>query len=317
MYYLGIDGGGSKTAFAIIDENCKVLIKIEKETCHYMQVGLEGFKKVIDNGLNEICNALKITKNDINYSFLAVPGYGEVKKDDLVIQDTVSSILENDRFSIGNDVVAGWAGSLACKPGINIVAGTGSIAYGVNEDNKFERTGGWGYFCGDEGSAYWIAKKGIEVFSKQSDERLEKTKIYNVFKDKLNIKEDFDLISLLKDDYKYDRTKVAKLCILVYEAAKLNDESAINIFKEAADELALMVKGILKKVNYKDRILVSYSGGVFNSKEFILEPLKEKLKTLNCELVEPILEPVLGAALYAFKLNNNVIKKEYIDNLKE
>ncbi len=58
----------------------------------------------------------------------------------------------------GNDMVCGWAGSLACADGINVVAGTGSICYGEYQ-GRSARCGGWGELFSDEGSAYWIARQ--------------------------------------------------------------------------------------------------------------------------------------------------------------
>lgn len=317
MYYLGIDGGGTKTAFVLINNKGNILAEIEKGTCHHMQVGLEGFERVIKEGLKDILNIASICSTDIKYTFLGIPGYGEVEKDDKSIEEILKRIFKNDRFTIGNDVVAGWAGSLACKEGINLVAGTGSIAYGVNEKGESERSGGWGYYCGDEGSAHWIAKKGIEVFTKQADGRLKKGQLYNVFKKKLDLKKDFDLITLIHDEYKFSRTEVAKIAMLVGEAAELGDEKAIQIYKEAAEEFYLMIKAVIDKLNYKNKIVISYSGGVFKAGDNVLNPLKEKLNNINCDIKNPILAPVVGSALYAYKLAGNEITDSIIENLKK
>src|SRR5437879_13624105 len=67
-------------------------------------------------------------------------------------------------------MVCGWAGALAGEDGISVVAGTGSIAYGEYEGRR-ARAGGWGELFGDEGSAYWIAREGLRLFSRKSDGR--------------------------------------------------------------------------------------------------------------------------------------------------
>ncbi|KEI05927.1 ATPase [Clostridium botulinum] len=317
MYYLGIDGGGTKTAFVLINEEGKILGEIEKSTCHHMQVGFDGFKNIIQQGIEEICNMVNINNTDIEYTFLGIPGYGEVDKDDMDIEEILKGIFNQNKFTVGNDVVAGWAGSLACREGINLVAGTGSIAYGVNEKNESARSGGWGYFCGDEGSAYWIAKKGIEIFTKEADGRLEKGQIYNVFKEELNLKRDFDLISLIHEDYKLARTKIAKLALLVARAAELGDKKALDIYKEAANEFYLMIKAVIGKLEYNNTIVISYSGGVFKAGDSVLIPLKQKLKDFNCDIRRPLLTPVVGSALYAYKLAGNEITDEIVENLKK
>ncbi|MGB6128608.1 MAG: BadF/BadG/BcrA/BcrD ATPase family protein, partial [Psychrilyobacter sp.] len=209
--------------------------------------------------------------------------------------------------------------SLACQPGVNIVCGTGSIAIGVNEKNEIARSGGWGEFVGDEASAYWIAKKAIKVFSKQSDFRLERTILYRIFKEDLNLAYDFELIDLLQNKYKLSRSKVAKISMIVSKIASLGDESAIEIFKEAAHEIYLMIHSIIKQLDFKKNVTVSYTGGVFKSENLILTPLRTELEInkITVEIIKPILSPTIGSALFAYKLDGNKITKEVIENLKK
>lgn len=141
--------------------------------------------------------------------------------------------------------------------------------------------------------------------------------MYNVFKKKLDLKKDFDLITLIHDKYKFSRTEVAKIAMLVGEAAELGDEKAIQIYKEAAEEFYLMIKAVMDKLNYKNKIVISYSGGVFKAGDNVLNPLKEKLKNINCDIKNPILAPGVGSALYAYKLAGNEITDSIIDNLKK
>ncbi len=78
----------------------------------------------------------------------------------------IKQIFKNSKYEIANDAKVGWAGSLACKPGINIVSGTGSIAYGIDNNENSLRIGGWGPNIGDEGSAFWLGKKCFRNFFK-------------------------------------------------------------------------------------------------------------------------------------------------------
>ena len=74
-------------------------------------------------------------------------------------------------------MVCGWAGALAGEDGINIVAGTGSIAYGEYR-GRSARAGGWGELFSDEGSAYWLAREGLRLFSRMSDGRAPRGALY-------------------------------------------------------------------------------------------------------------------------------------------
>lgn len=320
MYYLGVDGGGSKTAFCLINKYNYKIIELEKKTCHYAQIGMLGFKTIIEEGISEILEKVSSQKDEVEYAFLGIPGYGEDSEKNKEIKEILDIIFPEFNYSIGNDAEASWAGSLACKPGISIVAGTGTIAYGKNSDNETVRSGGWGEFCGDEGSAYWIAKKGIEIFSKQADFRYERGALYDIFTSKLNLNNDFDLLNIVTIEYKKSRTKIAKLSKLVYEAAMSGDKYAIEIFFKAANECFLMIQGVINQLSFSEsEILISYSGGVFNSGDLILKPLEKIINSQKrkIKLIKPILSPVVGAGLYAMVLSGENIDENIINRLKK
>lgn len=317
MFYLGIDGGGTKTSFMLINKFGDILSTTTSSTCHIHQVGFAGFKTILEKGINEVCSKANITKDDLTYVYFGIPAYGENYEEKIKMNKILEQIIKRKNFSCGNDIEVALSGSLAGDPGICIILGTGAIAAGINEKSQIVRTSGWGHICGDEGSAYWIAKKGIEIFGKESDNRLVKTPLYYIFKEHLQIKTDFDLIFLIKDKYKEDRTKIAKLALLVYTAAKQGDNHAIDIFDKAAYECFLMIQGIVKQIQFNDTINISYSGSVFNAKDLIINPLKKYLSNdfKNIKLIPPILSPLKGAAFNALKSHYGSVDKNIIDKL--
>lgn len=305
VFFIGIDSGGTKTAISVIDKNQNEVLSFQTGTGHYLQIGFQGLENLLTEITNKIYNDLNITSENIGYIFAGIPGYGEIKEDKLKIDQLTNKVWNNINFKIGNDMEAGWAGSLACEPGINIIAGTGAIGYGINAQGEQSRSSGWGPICGDEGSAYWIGKKSLEIFTKESDGRLEKTPLYEIFKNELNLQDDFDIVNLIHNQYQLDRGKIAKLSLLVYKAALKNDKYAISIFKEAAEEIGLMIKAIMKDISFENHpVKVSYTGGVFQSGDYIFNPLKEYLKNnnLNIEIIDPKYSAVEGSALYGLKL---------------
>lgn len=318
MYYLGVDGGGTRTSFVLINEEGKIAAYETKGTCHYVQVGFDKFQELLMTGISDVCKKAGIKISELSFSFFGLPGYGERKDDVLVLEKLVLNLLQSNRFKCGNDVEAGWAGSLACQPGINLVGGTGAIGFGKDQGGKSARTSGWGYYCGDEGSAYWIGRKVISLFGKEADGRLEKTPIYDIVRKEFNLTRDFDLINIVYDQLKMQRDKIAKFALLLYKAAEQGDPKTIEIFRETAYEHSLTLKALIKKLNFADNeeILVSYSGGVFKSGEYVLKPLKEYISNDNLKLIKPILEPVTGAALYALEFDKKVISPEIINRLK-
>lgn len=304
-FFIGIDSGGTKTAVSVINKEKIEVLNFERGTGHYLQIGFDGLENLLKSILNEVLITLNITRKDIGYIFAGIPGYGEVIEDQKIIEKVAQKSWDGINFQLGNDMKAGWAGSLGCKPGINIIAGTGAIGYGINENGEEARTSGWGHACGDEGSAYWIAKKGIEIFTKQADGRYPKTELYETMKNELELKEDFELINLIYNKYLLDRGKIAQLSTIVYKAAEKNDLYSLNIFKEAAFEIGLMIKSISEKIDFTEKpIKVSYVGGVFKASKYLFEDLKKYLKENGIEVVilEPQYTPVYGSALYGLKL---------------
>ncbi|HHY10271.1 MAG TPA: ATPase [Firmicutes bacterium] len=318
--YLGVDGGGTKTDFLLIDGEGSIKAHVRSPTSHYLQIGMTAAQDIIRRGITKACELAGIGLPDIRYSFLGLPGFGEDLQGAAEHERHMKEILGGN-LQCGNDVEAGWAGSLACLPGINLVCGTGAIGFGKDTLGNAARSSGWGYFCGDEGSAHWLGKKVIELFSKQSDFRLPKTPLYEITKKTLGLQRDFDLIDYVHFELKMERDQIAGLAQIMQEAASAGDSNAIEAYKTAAYENSLTVKAILSQLKFDPsaEVTVSYSGGVFKAGDLILKPLRSYLESSNVVLAKPLLEPILGAALYAVILEepNKDYPQALFERLKE
>ena len=317
MYYLGIDGGGTKTAFEVIDGCGDILSAVKTSTCSYIQIGRENYGKVVREGAEAACRQAGIQLSDIASSCIGIPSFGEIAAD-------VPDLLRITEASLGrsvkcvNDVEVAWAGSLACEPGINLLAGTGSMGYGVDRKGHSARSGGWGSFCGDEGSAYWLGKKLIELFTKEADGRLKKSAVYDLVRQEFGIASDFGFLQVIYHRMKLQRDKIAQLQLLLDKAASLGDGNAVLLYRQAAYELSLIVLAIIHMLNFgaAEEIAVSYSGGVFKAGKFIFDPLEERLRGHRIVLKKPLLTPVTGAALSALLSAGGVKTAEIVENLK-
>lgn len=305
MIYLGVDGGGTKTAFALIDKNGHTLAEHQELTCYHIEVGLEAARTTLTQGVITTIEKAGKTLGDITYAFFGLPAYGEDSTLIKTLDEMPSTLFSRDRYQCGNDMVSGWAAGFGCKDGINIVSGTGSIAYGVRGD-KTARCGGWGEIFGDEGSAYWIGCKGLNTFSRMSDGRSPHGPLYEIFKSALNIKNDLDISALIHTQWNGSRGKIAQLSTLVCKAAEAGDNEAIQIFVQAGVQLADIVEGTRKSLGFSEgeTTKVSYSGGAFSAEDFLLSPFKAALKqhSSSYSLQKPLYKPVVGAALYAKKM---------------
>lgn len=299
MYFLGIDGGGTKTKFTIVDENLNIIGSIIKGTSHYNQIGFDNVGILLKEGIDEVCEINNVSLDEIGNVFIGIAGYGKIK--DIVnnIEKSIKNALGDLRYNIGNDVEIALTGSLNGKYGINIIAGTGSIALALDKEGNLHRCGGWGYRLGDEGSAYYIGMETLRCFTMQSDGRLNKTLLYNDIKEKLNINNDYDIIKYINEEINGDRTEIADLSKICYEAAKKGDKCAIEIFDKAAFELSKNINTLGIHFDENETVIVSYSGGVFKSGELILKPLEKYLNNKRFKIVEPIAPPDMGACILA------------------
>ena len=176
-----------------------------------------------------------VTPADIRYAFFGLPTYGEVSGDVSALDAIPEEILGHGRYACDNDTVCGWAGSLGGIDGINVVSGTGSITYGERAGNGV-RVGGWGELFGDEGSAYWIAIKGLNAFSRMSDGRLPVGPLHETLRTHLALEADLDLVDVVLNRWQGGRSEIAALSRVVAGAAEAGDECAARILSEAADE---------------------------------------------------------------------------------
>ena len=190
MRWLGVDGGGTKTAFTLYDENMSQLDRFELPTCHYAQVGFAGMRRVFNEGVQR-AEASGLLGDEYGIGF-GICGYGEGVESSAAIEDAALGAAGGHPFSLVNDVESAWAAGLAMRDGIVIIAGTGSIAYGVCEDRSM-RCGGWDYELGDEGSGGWLGKELLRAFTRQSDGREPRGAIHNLVRRELGIADDFEV----------------------------------------------------------------------------------------------------------------------------
>ena len=293
MRWLGVDGGGTKTAFTLYDENLSQLDRFELPTCHYAQIGYAGMQRVLNEGVQR-AEATGLLGSEYGIGF-GICGYGEGVESSAAIEDAVLNAADNHPFSLVNDVESAWAAGLDMQDGIVIIAGTGSIAYGVSEGRSM-RCGGWDYELGDEGSGGWLGKELLRAFTRQSDGREAPGAILDLVRRELGIADDFEVIEFAQN-YMASRSRISQLAPLVNEAAQAGDPSARAILARAAQEEAAMVDAIVRGIfDGCDRIPVTYIGGTFKAGDLILEPLAAALPR-NCELVPPRFEPDRGAVL--------------------
>jgi len=301
--FLGVDGGGTKTHFVLVDRDGNLAAWCEGPTSYHLEVGMDGVRDVLTDGVAALLRQAGIDGSAIAYAFFGLPAHGEDSVAEALLDALPEPLLGHRRYRCGNDMVCAWAGSLGGDDGINIVAGTGSIGYGERR-GRSARAGGWGEVFGDEGSAYWIAVQGLNVFTRMSDGRLPRGPLHAMFRASLGLSDDLDICAKVMNAH--TRGNIAAMSELIARAAHDGDVSAIRIFDDAACELAAVVEAVREALDFKpdEAVPLSYSGGVFNAGALILGPLQHHLAALrgSYRLRAPITTPSVGAAVYAAKL---------------
>lgn len=314
--FLGVDGGGTKTALALLGGDGAVLATALAPSCYYIGASIDLVEDVLRTGIGSVCDDAGLTPDQIAYAFVALPGYGEVASDIETLNAIPGRVLGHQRYGCDNDAVAGWAGSLGAVDGVNVIAGTGSMTYGEHNGRRL-RVGGWGELFDDEGSAYWIAIRGLSAFAQMSDGRLPTGPLRERMAAHLQLAASLDLVDVVLNRWHGDRAKVASLARVVSAAAADGDRVCAAILRQAGQALAALVKATITQLGYApgEVVPVSWSGGVFTCDE-VRTAFRDDLTDTPVELRDPLFSPVLGAALYAARLAGTPLTPEAVDALR-
>jgi N-acetylglucosamine kinase-like BadF-type ATPase len=285
--FLGVDGGGTKTAFLILGADGRVLARHEGGSSYHPEVGIEGVREVLKEGVRAVLAEAGLQPAAVRHAFFGLPALGEDPAIDPILAGAPGAALAGGQYSCGNDMVGGWAGALACEDGIVITAGTGSIAYGEYK-GRGARAGGWGEIFSDEGSAYWIGREGLGLFSKMSDGRAPAGPLLDLVRARFQLSRDIDLCGLINTP-------------------------------GAGAELAQLAGAVRRALDAPpgEALALSHVGGVFRTGALVLEPFTAALQAGGhlYRLQAPVLTPVVGAALYAARAAGVRFSREQIEEL--
>lgn len=315
--YLSVDCGGTKTAFLLCDGSGRPLASCVKGPANYLVNGMEEVLTVLKDGVSTICEQAEIKKEDISGGFLAIAGFKDIPEDVPWITGLVEEALAPIPVVLGNDTENALAGSLLGKTGIHVIAGTGSIGLGYDEQQQYIRSGGWHHlFGGDEGSGYWIGCQLILHFTRQADGREPKSELYSYLMEKYELGCPENILEMVINEWKGERDKIASLSKDVSELAQRGDSEAIAILGRAGKELALIIRSIYERGNFHGNLLVSYSGGVFKAMNYLESSMEEALAEIPHTLVKPQLQPVEGGIVLAMKMDGKSVDETIVENLK-
>lgn len=306
QYYLGADGGGTKTHVAVMNESREVVGEGISGPSNPLRVGVETAVSNIVKAANDAFDLAEISPNDIAAATLGLAG---VRRADLKQRVKASFVeqLRIRRTEVVTDAEIALFATTMGKPGLVVIAGTGSVCLGKNEKGKIAISGGWGPLAGDEGGGVGIAQTALHAVAKASDGRGIPTVLSERASEYFRASGPENLIVAIYSP-QVDNSRIAGFAQFVVETAQAGDAVAMNILEEAGSELGLAACAVIEKLGLgKKKVPIGCVGSVFNAGELLTKPMIEIVHTVapNAFLTKPVMPPANAAALMAF-LNGTV-----------
>jgi glucosamine kinase len=260
MHYLGIDAGASATKWTLINESGTVAFGVgEAMDGHlYREASVARMQKV----LGTISSEIKGVK--VESVFMGITGVTH----DGSIEREISAVFQS-KSTVVSDIELAYRANFATGDGILLYAGTGSVAYAIDEKVRAHKIGGWGYLLGDEGAGYWIGREAIRftLFQIESKAEVADKSLADLILKEINA---HDWSSVKAFVYSQERSAIAALTKIVDFAATSGDSDAIAILHKAAGNLADLVNR-MDKLLFRKALPVKFTGGISGSKLLYVE----------------------------------------------
>lgn len=289
-YFLGIDGGGSKTRCLLGDET-GVLGSGAAGACNVIRVGESCAQTSLQGAIHEACTQAGISPKQIVSTCAGIAGAARPQMTSIT-RRLISNIVAGKVEIIGDMEIA-FESAFGTGPGVIVISGTGSIAYGRNAEGKSARAGGWGYAISDEGSGHWIAIEAIRAVMRARD-RGESSSLLSELMHTLGVSTVEELTELANASPPPD---FASVFPTVLSAAHTGDAIAKQVLEHAGNELAKLAEAVIHRLFQGDKVPVATHGGVLASSEQVRTSFAKHLESL-CPLAtyEPrLLDPAQGA----------------------
>jgi glucosamine kinase len=296
--YLGIDGGGSKTSCLIGDES-SVLGAGTGGPSNVVRVGEAQARESLTTAIRQACRVANLEPSQISSVCVGLAGAARPEISELVtgiISEIVSGKIKPAEITVVGDMVIALEAAFGSGPGVIVIAGTGSIAYGRNAQGQTARAGGWGFAISDEGSGHWIGRTAVAAAIGARDE---------------DPGQNVPLIQILLKSWRLETIEqlvpaanatpppdFAALFPLVLSLADSGDRIARDVLTQAGAHLATLAATLLRRLfPNSEAVPVAMSGGVFASAALVRQVFYNTLSSThpNASLNTSVIEPVRGA----------------------
>jgi glucosamine kinase len=274
---IGIDGGGSKTHAIVADDQGQTIAETVGPGSAVRPGQAERSADVIAEVVRDALASCEMTHVTPRALCAGVAGVGRDTERQalwqaLVARDIASEILIHSDFSIALDDAFGDG------PGVLLIAGTGSVAFGRSPAGATARCGGWGPVIGDEGSGAWIGRKALSVVTSAADGREPETALTGAVLTAAQVNETQDLIAWAGEA---TPGQIATLAPVVLSVADSGDLRANAIVTLAVEELVLHIRALARQLFADERaaLPVALSGGILSRGSSLRKRLEHRLKS--------------------------------------
>ena len=297
IHVLGIDAGGTKTVCQLADATGEVLAEARRGGANLQAAGELEVEKVLHEVMEEAIGDHNVTPAAICLGIAGVDRPDDAR----VVRGIMKRIGYKARVLVVNDALVALEAGAPAAPGVVLIAGTGSIAYGRNEHNQSARAGGWGYMLGDEGSGYWIGRAALRAVLREADRRGPATQLTGLLLHYYGVARAQDLIAQVYHG-NLRPAAIAALAQCVQGAFSDGDGVAIGILRSAADQLESAALSVARRLDLigSDFPFV-LSGGIFRAVPWLEEELARRLPMASPRARTVLLsdEPAGGAVRLA------------------
>lgn len=302
-YFLGIDGGGTKTTCALGDAT-NLLATATSGPSNIVRVGEAQARVSLQACVIQVCAAGGITPEDVNRTCFG--GAGAARPE---VAQTVREILGEvlrSPIDVMGDLQIALDTAFHERPGVVVNAGTGSFAYGRNREGKTLRAGGWGFAIGDEGSAHWIGRSAVAAMLRASDQN--ESTVNSVLAQALL--RTWQMTSLSDLARAANSIPPPDFASLFPAVASTQDEIARQVLTGAGRELAQLAGIVIARLfgqTGDEPVPVALTGGVFRHSQFVRDIFYNELRELEprAQIRLQVVDPVEGALRMARRATSN------------
>lgn len=297
--FLGIDGGGSKTSCLIGDET-SILGTGTGAASNVVRVGEAQARESLASAIRQACTVANLKPSEISSVCVGLAGAARPEISE-VVRRIISDLVPGKIKVVGDTVIALEA-AFGSGPGVIVIAGTGSIAYGRNREGQTARAGGWGFAISDEGSGHWIGRIAVAAALGAWDENPEQNlRLIEVLMKFWRLETIEQLVPAANATPPPD---FAALFPAVLSLADSGDRIARDVLTQAGTQLANLAGILLRRLFPNPGVVpVAMSGGVFGSSAQVRQVFYNSLRSGYPDVVinPTVIEPVRGALELARK----------------